>query len=188
MRNHKKLNLNLATNPMRNRRLYLLLFALLGISACLVLVLGGKIYHDYRDLALEAEKEVVQIERQISDTQRETNELNIKIEEFNTQYAKEVSLINGLVYSKSFSWMDFFSALEDALPVSSYIISLRPLPEEGISMEVRFKVASASMNELLKLIARLAAKGFKDIQILSESKSQEGYSLSEISLRYERNI
>jgi hypothetical protein len=84
--------------------------------------------------------------------------------------------------------MDFFSALEDALPASSYIISLRPLPEEGISMEVRFKVASASMNELLKLIARLAAKGFKDIQILSESKSQEGYSLSEISLRYERNI
>jgi hypothetical protein len=65
---------------------------------------------------------------------------------------------------------------------------LRPIPEEGLSMGVQFKVAHASMNELFKFIARLAAKGFKDIQILSESKIQGGYSLSEISLRYERNI
>ena len=188
MRNHKKLNLNLATAPMRNRRLFLLLFALLGISTCLVLALGGKIFYEYRDLAQEAEKEVVQIESQISDDQRETSQLNIKIEELIDLHAEHVTLINSLVYSKSFSWMDFFSALEDALPASSYIVSMRPFPEEGISMEVRFKVASASLDELLNFIARLAAKGFKDIQILSESKTEEGYSLSEVSLRYERNI
>jgi hypothetical protein len=188
MRNHKKLNLNLATAPLRNRRLFLLLFALLGISTCLVLALGGKIFYEYRDLAQEAEKEVVQIESQISDDQRETSQLNIKIEELIDLHAEHVTLINSLVYSKSFSWMDFFSALEDALPASSYIVSMRPFPEEGISMEVRFKVASTSLDELLNFIARLAAKGFKDIQILSESKTEEGYSLSEVSLRYERNI
>lgn len=188
MRNHKKLNLNLATSPMRNRRLFLLLFALLGVSTCLVLTLGGKIYFEYRDSAQEAEKEVVQINRQISDDQREANQLSIDIEELDKQYAEDVELFNSLVYTKSFSWMDFFSALEEALPATSYIISMRPFPEEGISMEVRFKVASSSINELLTFIARLAAKGFKDIQILSESKSQEGYSLSEISVRYERNI
>jgi hypothetical protein len=173
---------------MRNRRLFLFLFAFLGISTCFCLVLGGKIYYEYRDLAQVAEEEVAQIERQISENQREANQLNIKIEELNKKHAEDVELINSLIYSKSFSWMDFFSALEDALPASSYIVSLRPFPEEGISMEVRFKVASASMNELLKFIARLAAKGFKDIQILSESRSEQGYSLSEISLRYERNI
>jgi Tfp pilus assembly protein PilN len=188
MKNHKKLNLNLASSPMRNRRLFLILFALLGISTCLVLVLGGKIYYEYRGSAQNAEKEVVRIESQISDDQKVANELSINIEEMNDLHVEDVELINSLVYSKSFSWMDFFSALEDALPDSSYIVSLRPFPEEGISMEVRLKVASASMNELLTFIARLAAKGFKDIQILSESKSQEGYSLSEITLRYERNI
>jgi Tfp pilus assembly protein PilN len=188
MRNHKKLNLNLATNPMRNRRLFLFLLAFLGISICLVLIIGGKIYYEYRGSAQEAKREVVQIESRISSDQKVANKLSINIEELNDLHAEDVELINSLVYSKSFSWMDFFSALEDALPASSYIVSLRPYPEEGISMEVRFKVASASMNELLKFIARLAAKGFKDIQILSESKSQEGYALSEISIRYERNI
>lgn len=188
MRNHKKLNLNLATSPIRNRRLFLLLVALLGVSTALVLAFGGKIHFEYKDLAQEAEKEVRQIERQISDDQRETNELDIKIVDMDKQHSEDVELINSLVYSKSFSWMDFFSALEEALPASSYIVSLRPFPEEGISMEVQFQVASASVNELLNFIARLAAKGFKDIQILSESKSPEGYALSEISLRYERNI
>lgn len=188
MRNHKKLNLNLATNPLRNRRLFLLLVAILGLSVGLLLALGGKIHFEYKDLAHEAEKGVRQIERQISDDQREANELNIKIVDLDKRYSEEVELINSLVYSKSFSWMSFFSALEEALPASSYIVSLRPFPEDGISMEVQFRVASASMNEILNFIARLAAMGFKDIQILSESKSPEGYVLSEISLRYERNI
>lgn len=173
---------------MRNRRLFLFVAALLGISACLVLALGGKIYYKYRDKAKEAEDEVIQVERKMSDAQREVNQLNIKIEKMMEERAEEVELINSLVYSKSFSWIDFFSALEDALPSSSYIVSLRPIHEGGLSMGVQFKVAHASMNELFKFIARLAAKGFKDIQILSESKIQGGYSLSEISLRYERNI
>jgi Tfp pilus assembly protein PilN len=188
MKNHKKLNLNLASSPMRNRRFFIFLFALLGLSTFLVLVLGGKIYYEYKGSAKEAEQQVARIESQISNDQKVANELNIKIEELNDLYAEDVELINSLVYSKSFSWMDFFSALEDALPASSYIVSLRPFPEEGISMEARLKVASSSMNELLKFIARLAAQGFKDIQILSELKDKGGYSISEISLRYERNI
>lgn len=166
----------------------MLLSILCGVSACLVLALGGKIYSEYEGLAQDSEKEITRIERQISDDQRETNQLSIQMVELNEQHSEEVELINSLVYSKSFSWMDFFSALEEALPASTYIVSLRPFPEEGISMEVQFKVASASLNELLNFIARLAAKGFKNIEILSESKSPEGYTLSEISLRYERTI
>lgn len=173
---------------MRNRRLFFLLVALLGVSIILFLASGGKIHFEYKDLAQEADKEVRQIERQISDDQKEANELTIKIEDMDKRNSEEVELINSLVYSKSFSWINFFSTLEEALPASSYIVSLRPFPEEGISMEVQFHVASVSMNEILNFIARLAAKGFKDIQILSESKSPEGYVLSEISLRYERNI
>ncbi len=188
MKNHKKLNLNLASNPLRNRRLFLLLFALLVIATGLVLALGGMTQIKYKDLAQEARKQVLDIDRQISDDQRKVNNLSVKIEDLDEQHSEEVELINSLVYSKSFSWMDFFSALEEALPPSSYIVSLRPFPEEGLSMEVQFRVASASINELLSFIARLAAKGFKNIQILSESKSPEGHSLSEISLRYERNI
>jgi Tfp pilus assembly protein PilN len=188
MKNHKKLNLNLATSPMRNRRFFLLLFALLGLSTVLVLGLGGKLHFEYKDLAKEAQKEVLEIERQISKDQKEANELNIKIVDLDKEHSEEVELLNSLVYSKSFSWIEVFSTLEEALPASSYIVSLRPYPEEGISMEIQFKVASTSIDEFLNFVARLAAKGFKDIQILSESKSPEGYTLSEISLRYERNI
>ena len=173
---------------MRNRRLFFLLFALLGIGACLIMAISGKIYYDYRGLAVAAAKEVFQIDKKIADDQREANRLGLQTQELSEQHAEDVEIINSLIYSKSFSWMGFFSALEDALPASSYIVSMRPFPEEGLSMEVRFKVASSSLNDLLQFIARLAAKGFKDIQILTESKNQEGYSLSEISLRYERTI
>lgn len=188
MSNHKKFNLNLATTPMQNRRLFLFLAALLGLGTLFSLALGGKIYSQYRGLAQEAGKEVAQINRQISDDQREANKLSISIEELSQKHSDEVAFINSLVYSKSFSWIDFFSALEEALPASSYIVSLRPFPEEGTSMEVQFTAASTSLNEVLNFIARLANKGFKDIQILRESKSPEGLSLTEISLRYERNI
>jgi Tfp pilus assembly protein PilN len=188
MSNHKKIYLNLASNPMRNRRLFLILIALFSVSICLVLSFGGKIFFQYRGKAHEAEHAVAQTEKQMSDAQRATSQLDTRLEKMQEQHGEEIEFINGLIYSKSFSWIDFFSALEEALPASSAILSMSPYPEEGLSMEVRFKVASASMNELLNFIARLAAKGFKDIQILTESKSPDGHSLSEISLRYERNI
>jgi len=173
---------------MKNRRLFWFFLALLSFLVCLVLIFGGGIYLNYRGRAREAERAVAQMEKQMSDAKKETDQLSIKLEEIEELRGKEVNFINGVIFSKSFSWIEFFSALEDALPASSYILSMSPNPEEGLSMEVRFKVVSASMNELLRFIARLAAKGFKDIQILSESKSQDGYSVSEISLRYERNI
>jgi len=173
---------------MRNRGLFLILVALLGVSVCIVLAMGGNIYFQYRGKAHEAELAVAHTEKQISDAQRATSQLDTRLEEMQKQHGEEIEFINGLIYSKSFSWIDFFSALEEALPASSAILSMSPFPEEGLSMEVRFKVASASMNELLTFIARLAAKGFKDIQILNESKSPDGQSLSEISLRYERDI
>lgn len=173
---------------MKNRRLFWFLLALLSFSVCLVLALGGNIYFKHKIKAQEAEHAVAQMEIQMADAQREANQLGVRLEEIEELRGKEIDLINELIFSKSFSWIEFFSSLEDALPASSYILSLSPNPKEGLSMEVRFKVASASMNELLRFIARLAAQGFKDIQILSESKSPDGYSFSEISLRYERNI
>jgi hypothetical protein len=78
--------------------------------------------------------------------------------------------------------------MEEALPESSYIVSLTPFPADGTEMEVRFQAVFANLDELLKFIKNLGSKGFGDINIVSESQSAQGFLLSEISVRYERHV
>ena len=84
--------------------------------------------------------------------------------------------------------MDFFAAMEESLPETSYITSLTPFPADGTEMELRFQAVFANLNELLKFIRTLNSKGFEDINIVSETQNAEGLLLSEISVRYARDV
>jgi hypothetical protein len=55
-------------------------------------------------------------------------------------------------------------------------------------MEVRLKVASPNLDELLKLNKNLYEKRFTNIRIISESRNEAGLLISEISLVYERTV
>jgi len=93
-----------------------------------------------------------------------------------------------MIYKKSFSWVDFLSALEEALPASCYIESLAPTLKENSQMEVRLKVAAPSLDELLKLNKNLFQKNFTGIRIISESINETGLLVAEITLIYERTV
>lgn len=184
----ERLNLNLASEPLRNRRFFYLLLSVIIVSLLVVSFFAGKIFLKYKSRAELAQASLGEIERLINIAQREEKEFKAKSGEASEKYGEKVRLVNGIIFRKSFSWIEFLSKLEDSLPDQSYIVSLAPTLTENSRIELRFKVVSQNLNDLLQFINHLNALKFRQIRFLSESKNESGQILSEISLSYERDI
>jgi hypothetical protein len=110
----------------------------------------------------------------------ETAELSRKLKD-------TVEAVNGIIRRKSFSLVDVFTQLEEALPAGSYVAGISPLePAEG-RLDLRFRVVSPSLPELLALVQRLAGLGFKNISVKNEA-TVEGRLVSEITFSHERPL
>ncbi len=186
MKKQKRVDINLASHPVRNRRFFFLLSGILGVIILVISSIGGYTYLTYSTKYKNLMQNNAQIESKIKETQRETLRLSTQIEEASQSYQRRVDLLNSLIIKKSFSWMEFLSALEDALPASCYIESLAPTLKENNQMEVRLKIAAPGLDDLLLLNQNLYKKNFKGIRIVSESISDGGLLIGEITLNYER--
>jgi Tfp pilus assembly protein PilN len=188
MRKTKKINVNLASHPLRNRRFFFLITGILVFLLCVFSTLAGYTYWVYnkknRDYALTK----TQIEKKMQDALREDRKLTMLIDEASQKYSDRIDFINTLIYRKSFSWVDFLSALEDSLPETCYVVSMAPSLKDNSKMEVRLKIAAPNLDELLKLNKNLYEKHFTNIRIISESRDEAGMLISEISLVYERTV
>jgi hypothetical protein len=180
------LDLNLATRPLRNRRLYkalagglvLLIAVLAGLSAFVFLKYGGEAG---RLKAASAAAKAVQDE-----ARNEQKRLAADIRKAENAGRERVELVNGIILKKTFLWTALFSELEQALPGPSYITGLTPtfLADGSVAMHIR--VTSRSLDEFMAFIDNLAARGFKNIQVGDETRSDEGRLIMEIDLKYER--
>lgn len=188
MRKTKKIYVNLASHPLRNRRFFFLVTGILVVLICVFSALAGYTYWVYgkknRDYALSR----TQIEKKMQDVLREDQRLSMLIDEASQKYSDRIDFINTLIYKKSFSWVDFLSALEDSLPETCYVVSMAPSLKENSKMEVRLKIAAPNLDELLKFNKNLYEKQFTNIRIVSESRDEIGMLVSEISLVYERTV
>jgi Tfp pilus assembly protein PilN len=182
------LNLNLATRPLRNRRLYnvllrglvLLLAALAGATVFVLLKYGGEAR---RLKATRVEARALQAE-----AQREDRRLAADIRRATDLSRLRVELVNGIILKKSFLWTGLFAELERALPGPSYITAMTPAFTANGSVAMHIRVTSRSLDDLMAFITNLAARGFKDIQVGGETRSDEGRLIAEIDLRYERAL
>jgi hypothetical protein len=118
--------------------------------------------------------------------QREETRLNTQIQDLNIKYMKKIDLINSFILRKSFSWIDFLTALENSLPGSSYILSMAPSFKGGSRIEIRFRVATPNLDELFEFISQLESQGFTDLRVMREAPARDRYLISEISLSYEK--
>ena len=188
MKNQAKLNLNLASAPMRNRRLFFLLGVCLLIVFLGTTVLGINMFLLYKNKQSDIQTELSAVNQKLAKAERENTQYDVFIAQKLTDFKVSADYINRLIYRKSFPWMEFFAAMEEALPTSSYIVSLTPFPADGTEMEVRFQAVFTNLNELLEFIKNLDSKGFEDINIVSESQNEQGFLSSEISVRYEHHV
>lgn len=188
MKNSRQLNLNLASHPLRNRKLFILLFSTFVVLFLLVSFFAGRVFIRYRSDVLDIKTSIRQTDRLIQETQRNEESLSSKINDAVKNNKSQVDLVNSIILKKSFSWIEFFADLEKSLPASSYIVSLAPTLTEDSELQLRLRVACINVDDLLKLIDNFGDLGFNDIKIEGETPNDQGLLISEISLRYERSI
>jgi hypothetical protein len=166
------LNLNLATRPLRNRRLY---NAAVRALAGFVVVLAA--------LAASAGTRKIQ-----TDAGREEKRLAADIEREEKLSRARIELVNGIILRKTFSWTGLLSDLEASLPGPSYITALNPSFTPTGAVALQMSVTSRNLDDLGAFITALNARGFKNILVGGEQRSQDGRVLTPISTTYERPI
>jgi Tfp pilus assembly protein PilN len=188
MKKQKRAHLDLATNPLKNRRFFFLISGILGVLTAAVWFSGVFTFWTYSSKQANFQDNSAQIEKMMIDAKREELRLSTQIKNASQIYQGKIDSLNTLIFKKSFSWMEFLSALEEALPASCYIESLAPTLKENNQMEVRLKIAAPNLDELLKLTKNLYEKSFSGIKIINEAVNEAGLLLSEITLVYERTV
>ncbi len=186
MNGRPAMNLNLATHPLRNRRAFTWLAGLL--SACLVAVLALAVFYfvRYHSRRVEAGEKLAGLREAIATAEDEDRQFAERIRTVPPKDKLALDVLNGIIFKKSFSWVDFFSKLEEALPATSYLASLAPSFREDSSLELKLKVVSQTLDDHIALITNLNALKFSGIMVQNEDRNDRGQIVSEISLTYER--
>ncbi len=186
MKPETPLNINLASRPARNRRLFRLA---VGISAVLIagfVFFAASAWLNYgfekRDL-LGAMRET---EDSIREAQSEEGRLATQIQAAEKALGAKVMTLNSIIFRKTFSWTALFAHLEASLPDPSFITSLTPSFADDSTLALRIQTVSRNLDDLVRLVNNLTARGFKDIHFTNESRDALGRILMEISLTYER--
>ena len=188
MNGETKTKLELASHPLRNRRLfYLCILLLLALTAVVILV-SANMYFKYKNEYEATQARITEVEQKRGLAQREELKMDRQIENESAAHLLKINFINGLIYRKSFSWIGFLSDLENALPARCYIVSLVPSQRGDLGMEVIIRVASPSLEDLLKLYTQLVSLGFENVLIRSEEQADNGMLISEVSFIYEKHI
>jgi Tfp pilus assembly protein PilN len=182
------LNLNLATKPRRNLRLYAALTRALGFLLAVLAALSVYVVLKYGGESARLRAEIASNQGLQEAVQREEKRLTADVDKEERLSRTRVDLVNDIIMKKTFLWTALFSELEKALPGSSYITSLNPgfTADGAITMQMR--VTSRSLDDLLALIDNLVAQGFKHIKPSGEFRNEDGRLITEISLTYERAL
>jgi Tfp pilus assembly protein PilN len=184
----RRLNVNLATRPLRNRRLFLLLAGLLGAAFLVTSLIAIIIFFQFSLKRGLVKAGLEEANASIRTAQTEQKRLAARVKEAVDKDQDIIDTINGVILKKSFSWTGFLSKLEECLPNSSYILSLAVPQIDNTLMQFRVKVVSQSLDDLLDLINRLQDLNFTRPRVETEERNDRGQLVSEISVTYERAI
>jgi hypothetical protein len=184
--NAKNVPVNLASRPLRNRRFFsagLLAFAAVFVLAALA---AGLSLGKSRKLEAEARADLGRIARLSESALKEKDAWSAEAAELSLKL-KDTEAVNGIIRRKSFSLVDVLTRIEEALPAGSYVAGISPLEAADGRLDLRFRVVSPSLPELLALVQKLAGQGFKDISVKNEA-TVEGRLVSEITFSHERPL
>jgi Tfp pilus assembly protein PilN len=184
----KRIELNLAARPLRNRRLFYFVGGVVGLAVVVSLSLSLVLFIRFYLKSRRIEARLAAIQTTIEKAQREEGRFAAKVSEAAKKDQAKVATANSIILNKSFSWTGFLTQLEECLPDSSYILALAPQEVGEVQARFRFKVVSRSLDDLLGLINNLQARNFSQIRVESEQRDNLGQLTSEISVSYERAI
>jgi Tfp pilus assembly protein PilN len=182
------LTLNLASRPLRNRRLFLLLGGGLAAVFLVVTLLAIFLFLRFTLKKHGIEAQINAAEETIASSQSGLKRVDSRIKEAAHKDQGVIDAINSIIMRKSFSWTDFLSKLEECLPDSSYILSLSPSLVDDTRLQLRFRVVSRSVDDLLALVNKLQEMKFSRPRVETEERNERGQLTSDISVTYERVV
>jgi len=188
MTNTPRLNLNLATRPLRNRRLYTTAVRALAAFFVILAGLGVLIVLKYGGEASRLKASIAETTKIRTDAQNEERRLAADVKREEQLSLARVNLVNSIIQKKMFSWTGLLSELENALPGPSYITALSPSFTGDGAVALQMRVTSRSLEDLMAFITALTAGGFKNIKVGGEQRSADGRLISEITTTYEHPL
>ncbi len=188
MNRASRFDINLATSPRRNKRLYLFLLGALGTALGIVVILGLTLFAVYKTKGSAIKTSLAELDDSTRLVQREDAKYTKDSLDAAKNYQARINLVNTLIIRKAFSWIEVFSLLEESLPETSYILSLNPALTGDARVKLSLKVASPSIEELFRFYKNLKAQGFQKITITSESRKEDNALISEINFDYEKRV
>ena len=184
----RRLDVNLATRPLRNRRLFFSLAGALGLAFLVTALLAVIVFFRFTLKKGEIRTKLQESDAVIRTAQTEQKRLATRTQEAVSTERDFVDAINSIILKKSLSWTDFLSKLEEGLPDSSYILSMSIPQVDSRRIQFRIRVASRNLNDLLALINKLQDLGFSQPRVETEERNNQGQLISEISVTYERSV
>ncbi len=182
----KKLDINLAGRPLRNRRFFYASVGVLAVLAVLFLGLGlGSLFRSKSQQARSL-SEYDRLDAAIKKEERSRTVRETEIKALTARTQDRIDRVNEAIMKKAFRWTEFFTMLEGALPASSYISSMAPVSAVEGRFEIKFKVVSRTMGDLLQLTQNLLAVTGRPPFVLNETRTG-GQLVSEITLTYEKS-
>ncbi len=169
-----KLRLNLATQPLENKRPFLAATGTLGALGIFLFVLlshgAYKSWRANRDLRLE----IARLETQITANKQRQAELQGY---FRSPQAQQVldraSFLNSLIGERSFPWTKIFMDLEKTLPAGVRVVNIAPRLQNGKAV-VAITVGAATDDSKIKFLETLEkSPAFSNVQVQEERHSEQ---------------
>lgn len=188
MNMYDRMSLNLASNPLKNRRFFFTCLVVSMVFIVILLAWGGYLYSKYSVEVKQINTTIDRLSALTQENLREQTRYQTQIEAAKKEYQVKVDYMNNIIVKKSFPWLDLLASLEQSLPETCYIVSMTPNIDKDNWLTLRFEVVSPSINDLLEFITNLQKLNLDQITLSSEDRNDEGLLLTEVNLRYERTI
>jgi len=151
-----RIQLNLATEPMRRDRPIIVASAAVGVLLCITLAaLIGLMMTD-RSAMAESRRAIDQVQRQLTKTNAAQAQLDAKMRlPQNSSVLYRSQLFNTLIQRKAVSWTRIFSDLQTVLPYDVRIVSIRPTLNGRGELSLDMVVAAQTIEPVIGFISKV---------------------------------
>jgi hypothetical protein len=181
------LRLNLATRPVRNRRIFQWMAGALAVGLAVSAAAGGYLFVRFTVEGRRARREAASLADRTREAQGKTVALARETGNAERDLGGDVDVLNAAIRRKVFSWTRLLGEIEAALPAESVLVSFQPGQADDRGLALKIDIASANLEGLLAFLRGLEAGRFSTIRMENETTGAGGRLVSSLTLRYDQN-
>ncbi|HEV2802958.1 MAG TPA: hypothetical protein VGW12_21005 [Pyrinomonadaceae bacterium] len=174
-------NLNLASNPFRNRTLPWTVAAIVACVSVAALIFTFSQYRQTRDHVQIVERDVRGLRTEESSLRARATAVT---QSLTPDQLRTLNAAHGIIDRRNFSWSRLLADLEAALPQGVRVsrISVRDVAHSG-GAELELAVVGRTPNDITGLLSSMAQGRIFSADLLTENKSDKGIE-STLRVRY----